>query len=353
MSQWTSLSFAFYRAGEHQLFMDLRNVAAACCLGLALGLGPAVLPAMAGEHQGALGGGSRVTSPVEQPGTASARESGPRLVVSHPGLLWLVRQLFPGATGSEAVSFVPAGASPETFEPTPAALALLNKADFFVASSVPYERAWLPRLRAAAPQIVIIEAFASELPGSQKPVIRAHHGSGHEHDPHLWSCPDWLREAAGVMVSAIGERRPQLRPQLEERRLATEAALNALKAEINGLLDTKAAVGRRPFFVFHPAWGAFAETFGLEQVALEDHGHAPGPAHMQKFVSKMKFAGAKTIFVQPQMSQRLAQTAAGLTGARLAVIDPLAEDLPAELRKFASELQRDFAVRAAAAAKKP
>jgi hypothetical protein len=29
--------------------------------------------------------------------------------------------------------------------------------------------------------------------------------------------------------------------------------------------------------VFHPAFGHFAAAYGLEQVAVEDQGHEPGP----------------------------------------------------------------------------
>lgn len=307
----------------------------------------------------------QTTEAAQQPRQNEPAESA-GVIVSHQGLIWLVgRLLHSGNPSDHVVSFVPPGATPETFEPTPSALAKLSRAQFFIASGVPYEKAWLPRIRAMAPKLIVIDAFAGRAAEASH-----QHGGGssslphhHHHDPHLWSSPKHLKFAAGHLVREVARHRPLQAGELETRRASVVEELRVLETEIAGLLRqdesrasnaaARASSARRPFFVFHPAWGAFAEDFGLEQVALEEDGRSPGPAHIQTFVARMRASGARSIFVQPQMSRREADSLARHTGARVEVIDPLAADLPGELRRFAQLLKHDFDRRGPLAIKKP
>jgi zinc transport system substrate-binding protein len=286
------------------------------------------------------------------------------VVVSHPGLLWLVRGLVPA--GTQVTAFVPAGSAPETFEPTPSSIATLSKADFFIASAVPFETAWLPRIKTTAPQLIVVESFPSseqnglngQTPQDQKEKpkkgssskAQLRHGHDHHHDPHLWLAPRELRQAAVRIAAALEQRIPAEGTRLRLGNVLED--LGALEGEISaelssGKSDDRAGAPKlqKSFFVFHPAWGAFAEQFGLEQHALEDLGHSPGPAHMQRFVTKMKADQSQVVFVQPQMSTREAKVVARLAGAEVVTVDPLAEDLPQELRRMARLLRDDFASR--------
>jgi zinc transport system substrate-binding protein len=107
------------------------------------------------------------------------------------------------------------------------------------------------------------------------------------------------------------------------------AELDALDAEIRGAL---AGLSQRRFLVYHPAWGEFAATYGLEQVAIERDGKEPGERSLAELASAARRDGIRVIFVQPQASPRSAQTLAAEIGARLVSADPLAADYAAGLR---------------------
>jgi zinc transport system substrate-binding protein len=269
-----------------------------------------------------------------------------QIVVSMPGLLQLTRKIAP--EGAEVTSFVPAGAAPETFEPTPALVANLAKASFFVASGAPFERVWLSKIRANHPRLVIIDAFSLEATDSAG---KSADGRKHEHDPHLWLSPPLLKFAASriseAFIAAERDRGaqgnvPKTDADLIARRLVkVKDEIDSVDAAVRRTLGT-AALSKQKFFVFHPSWGEYAKVFGLEQVALEADGHAPSPADMQRFIATMKAAKAKVIFAQPQFSIKDAQSAARLAGARVVISDPLAEDQFGGLVKFAQALRADF-----------
>jgi zinc transport system substrate-binding protein len=282
------------------------------------------------------------------------------VVVSHSGLLWLAQQLFaPEATGVVISTFVPPGTAPETFEPRPSMVTALASAQIFVASGVPFEQAWVPRIRSVAPQMVVVDAFGT-LGKERQASAHKHHGHGHDHDPHLWSSPRELAQAAERMVQVVAKNdalrsHPAFEAEIMAKRLrATRERLTQLETEISSMLaqasvtksQTTATAARQRFFVFHPAWGAFAENFGLEQVALEDDGHSPGPAYLEKFLKLMKSERARAIYVQPQMSRREADAVARRTSVRVVVVDPMAADLPSELLRFSKLLRDELAERA-------
>ena len=88
--------------------------------------------------------------------------------------------------------------------------------------------------------------------------------------------------------------------------------------------------------VFHPAWGYFAEAYGLEQVPIEIEGKEPKPAELQGLIEDAQSRGNKIIFVQPQFSAKSAKTIAKAIGGEVAYADPLAVDWAENLRRQAA-----------------
>lgn len=202
---------------------------------------------------------------------------------------------------------------------------------------------------------MIIDAFALE--GAEAATKQA--SVGHQHDPHLWLSPPLLKLAAnriaagltqgiaaGTSVSGNNAAEKRNSSKIDGAQIA--ARLSQVKAEIDSVEEavrrTLGASGqsRQKFFVFHPSWGEYAKVFGLEQVALEADGHAPSPADMQRFIAAMKGAKAKIIYTQPQFSIKDAQSAAQHAGARVVMVDPLAEDQFGGFIQFAQALRADF-----------
>ena len=69
-------------------------------------------------------------------------------------------------------------------------------------------------------------------------------------------------------------------------------------------------VDKGTFLVMHPAWGHFAKTYGLEQIAIEHEGKSPGARTLQLLIKRAKQEKVKVVFIQDQHSSHMAETVA-------------------------------------------
>jgi len=93
------------------------------------------------------------------------------------------------------------------------------------------------------------------------------------------------------------------------------------------------------FMVFHPAWGYFADTYGLKQIPVEIEGKHPKPAQLKDLIEYATQNAIKVIFVQPQFSAKSADVIARGIGGQVVWADPLAEAWSLNLRKVANEIK--------------
>ena len=114
-----------------------------------------------------------------------------------------------------------------------------------------------------------------------------------------------------------------------------KAKAAALKAVIAERLRK---AGATTVAVHHPAWGHFAEAFGLEQIAVESHGQSPGARHLADFEKKIRERGVKTLLVQNEAERRRVAAFARKCGLRVVVVDPLAADVLGTLGATADAL---------------
>ena len=254
----------------------------------------------------------------------------PTVVVSVPPLAHFVRRLAGDAVDIEVM--VPAGASHHTHEPTMAQVARASRAAIYVKVGHPaftLEAAWIDRVATEGNDRVRVVDLSDGLRIEE------------DDDPHLWVSPRIVRRIVAPLAAALTAVMPEARDEIEGRRIATLADIDALDAELRGLLG--AHRGRR-FYVYHPAWGYFAADYGLVQVALETHGREPDPAGLASILASARRDGVETIFVQRQFSRSSAEVAAAELGnARLVELDPFAEDWPASLRRAGRALATEFA----------
>jgi zinc transport system substrate-binding protein len=91
--------------------------------------------------------------------------------------------------------------------------------------------------------------------------------------------------------------------------------------------------------VFHPAWGYFADAYGLQQVPIEIEGKDSKPAQLKALIQHARESDIRVIFVQPQFSSKSASVVARKIGRQVVFADPLAEDWMANLREVATTFQ--------------
>ncbi|MCP4127727.1 MAG: zinc ABC transporter solute-binding protein, partial [Gammaproteobacteria bacterium] len=114
-----------------------------------------------------------------------------------------------------------------------------------------------------------------------------------------------------------------------------DASLEQLDADIRQILS---GLGKRRFMVYHPSWGYFADSYDLQQIAIENAGREPGAQTLARLLDGAEKNGVSAIFIQKQFSQAQARSVAEAIGARVVVIDSLAEDYPENLRGVAQAM---------------
>jgi zinc transport system substrate-binding protein len=166
-----------------------------------------------------------------------------------------------------------------------------------------------------------------------------HNRHGHGADPHIWLNPRLLKIQAATMTDALCAVDPDHAENYRDNFRALVDRMNRTDSAIRAVLDP---FERRAFFVFHPAWGYFADEYGLRQIAIEVEGKAPSDAELTKFGRLAGEEGIKVIFVQPQIADESAKAVADTIGGRVQTLDPLADDIDANLMRAAKLIAQSF-----------
>lgn len=143
-----------------------------------------------------------------------------------------------------------------------------------------------------------------------------HEGHHHEYDPHTWLDPMTYAQQAENVKKAFVELDPDNAATYEDNAAKLVEELTALDQEYKSSL---ASLEKRTMIVQHAAFGYLAHAYDLEQVAITGLNTTEEPsaqviAQMQEF---MKEQNSKVIFVDPALSENIAQTVASATDAEL------------------------------------
>ncbi len=247
---------------------------------------------------------------------------------------------------AEVHVIIPPGASPAAYEPSPSDLATISTADLWFSIGVPSEHGWKDDFAELNPALEIVETEAGierlpidryGLPGDHG----AEHDNGHDHhhgdlDPHVWLSPELVKVQVTTMAEALIEADPENEDIYSGNLEAFRTEIENLQTDLHRMLDPLAG---KSFMVFHPAWGYFADEFGLIQVPVEIAGSEPSPGEMSDLVDHALEHEIAVIFVSPQFSTASAEAIAAEIGAEVAVLDPLAENWPDNMERAGAELQ--------------
>jgi zinc transport system substrate-binding protein len=265
-----------------------------------------------------------------------------------------------GGEHVDARAMVRPGFNPHTYDPTPQQISALTGTILYVRTGMPYEAAWMERIRSANPEMQVLdaregislremEAHAHDEHGHQ---AESHEVSGHNHmhsteaplddhdahadeqyheqDPHVWTSPSLVIHMVGEIHQKLSELAPEHAAEFTRNHDALVAELSALDTELHALLDP---LPNRKFMVFHPAWGYFADHYGLIQVPIEHEGKSPGARTLARLIEQAKQYKIKVVFVQPQFDKRQARQVAQAIGGLVVAVDPLAADYTENLRR--------------------
>ncbi|MFW6020811.1 MAG: metal ABC transporter solute-binding protein, Zn/Mn family [Guyparkeria sp.] len=278
--------------------------------------------------------------------SASLQAAAVNVAVSIPPQAYFVEAI--GGDLVDVQVMVPANAEPVTYEPTPRQMSALSRAELYFSIGVPFEKGWLPRFRDSNPDMTVIDSTAAI---QRRAMVGRHdhdhqdhddhgHGEGPDasaRDPHVWLSPPLVRLQAEAIRDALIEAAPDHAARFHRgfRQLAEE--INRLDQSILDAL-TDIDPSARQFLVFHPAFGYFGASYGLEQMPIEVEGKEPGPRELARIIERARDHDIRVIFIEPQFAQGAARTIARELDGEVLTLDPLARDWPAGMQAIAETL---------------
>ena len=231
---------------------------------------------------------------------------------------------------------VPAGISPETYDPAPAQMVKLARSKaYFCIGHIGFEEVWIEKLKENYPKITFFDnSHGIEL------VISGHThpaGNSHEHgaDPHIWSSPKSVRLIVQNMYEALLEIDPANKNQYAANLHRLLEKIDTVDKQVTQILQNSS---QNAFIIYHPALTYFARDYGLTQFSIEADGKEPSPEQLKILIEAAKENNIKTIFVQQEFDQKNAQSIARQTGCRLVIINPLSYDWGKEMLHIAQSL---------------
>jgi zinc transport system substrate-binding protein len=213
------------------------------------------------------------------------------IVAAFYPLAWAAERI--AEEGASVVNLTPPGAEPHDAELSPRDVETIGDADLVLYAGGGFQPA--------------IEDAVRDRESPSFDVVRG------DEDPHVWLDPIRFADVA----SEIGRRLGRAEAAAE---LAAE--LRQLDAEYRGGLGR---CTRRTLVATHAAFGHLAARYGLTQLSLAGRAPEaePGPRELERLVDEVRASGATTVFAEPLVSDRLAETVGREVGATVAVLDPI------------------------------
>ncbi|MFO7728812.1 MAG: zinc ABC transporter substrate-binding protein [Desulfonatronovibrio sp.] len=261
-----------------------------------------------------------------------------KVMVSIPPQKYFVEKI--GGDNIDISVLLPPGSSPHAFEPNPALMMEIGKADIYMAIGVEYEKTLLPRIESIHSSLAIIHTGK----GINKMDMTAHghdnsYNGHHQHgkDPHTWLSPELAMIQGMNIYQALTRLYPGQKDRFQENYINFIQEVLALDQKIKQTFSDIRPGSR--FMVFHPSWGYFAREYGLVQIPVEIQGKEPRSADLKRLIDIAEKENIKAVFVSPQFSRKSAEAVAGSIEGKTISIDPLAENWNRNLLQVAEKIR--------------
>jgi len=255
-----------------------------------------------------------------------AEEKPLSVFVSIPPQAYFVEQITAGSR-TEINIFVKKGDNPESYAPKPNIIAKLKKADIFFTIGVPFEKRLVETIERSFENLKIVN--------TAKGIKLMKMEGGTKDDPHVWLSPALVKQQAKIITEALcnADKEEEIIYRKNLKQFMDD--LDKIDTKIKGTLKP---VEGGAIFVFHPAFGYFADRYGLKQKAVQISGKAPKGAALYDYIKEAKARNIKVIFLQPQFDKEAAAKIAKEINGRVVFLDPLEKDYIRNLEDMAIKI---------------
>ncbi len=228
---------------------------------------------------------------------------------------------------------VPPGVDSHTYEPAPKDMKKLSESSlYFSLEYIDFERSYLSKIASVHPgmKVIGLPEDITLIEGD------AEHGGV---DPHFWLSVVEVRKIVAGMLDPIIQLDPGHAGLYRENYERFVQDMDTLEAF---LLQALAPGRGQTVIIYHPTLAYLARDYGFLQLSLEEGGKNPSVGHMKEIIDLARQMDIKTILIQQQIDQTMAQGVADEIGGQVEVLDPLAFDWLENMRKIARLLNQIF-----------
>lgn len=226
---------------------------------------------------------------------------------------------------------VPAGSSPETYEPTPQQMVDLSQSVFyFKVGQIGFEKTWMKKLQQNAPDMKVIDTSAGIA------MLKTQSGNI---DPHTWMSVKSADIITSNIAKALMEKYPKKAEEYKKRLMDfRKNKLDKLQNEIDKYQSFIKGEKQKSFVIYHPTLTYFAKENGLKQYAIEEEGREPSITQLKELIQRAKSEGINLIFVQKEFSNRNIQVFIDATLSKAVEINPLSYDWEGQMLLITKEI---------------
>ena len=245
-------------------------------------------------------------------------------------------ETFVKEVGGDKVSvttMIPSGQSPENYAPTTDIMEELSNSSLYFSIGVPTENAnILPKIQDFNKNIKIVSMAdeVSNIYGERK------FESG-ERDPHIWLSP----KRAKVMVETIAKELSEVDPDnADYYKTNSENYIKKIDKLDEDIKSSLSSLKEKDFICYHPAFGYFADDYGINMIALENEGKEATIEDFEKTIDVAKKKGIKAIFYQAEIDSKQAKSFATEINGKAEMVQPLSADYIKNLEKMSETFKQ-------------
>ncbi|SNS94028.1 metal ABC transporter substrate-binding protein [Rhodococcoides kyotonense] len=253
-------------------------------------------------------------------GCSDAEASGKPTVVVTTNILGDITSNIVGDQ-ADVLVLMPPNSDPHSFEISAAEAAKVESAELMIVNGLGLEEGVAKTIDAARSEgIDILEVG----PGVDPVQYVTGQSSGAE-DPHIWTDPQRMRTAVGLIGDAVSTA---LGVNVDAAVAEYDAELADLDARMS---DRFAPIQNRKLVTNHHVFGYLADRYSFEVIgAVIPSGTtlaSPSASDLSELAGTVRDAGVPTIFVDSSQPDRLAQVMASEAGVEISVVKLFTESL--------------------------
>lgn len=251
--------------------------------------------------------------------------SSPKYAVTCLPLKYILMEIIGNEEDIEVL--VDAGYSPHTFSPSPSVIRKMENAKVIFYVEENYDK-WFIKKRynnlkevfKLLPESFILRYEENHI--HDQSASHVHNDSEGQVDPHFWTDPLAVKTIVPEITQILIDTEPEKAEILRENAEKFMDKLSQLDQKISDMLEP---IKGTEVFLLHPSFNYLLKRYGLIYAGSieESPGKEPTPKFLSDLIARIKKTQTKSIFTEPQLSDKSAQSIAESAGLKIFVLDPL------------------------------